>query len=992
MRPTLGTRTVRPAGRDRELHLLDEAVQGVSEGRPSALFVHGEAGVGKTSLVAQVCADAEARGDTVLWGRCVHFGAATSPYAPLLNALEAWRLGHPTGELPGDLDGLLRTPVADEAVAGRMLPRLERLLTEIAAGSPTILVVDDLQWADVTSLDLLAYLVAGFHRQRLAVIVTYRDVGLEDGHPLHGWLADLVRMPAVHDVPLQRLAEDDTAEQVAQLLGGPPDEQLVSQVHARSGGNPYLTELLVQNLAPGAVRLPRGLPDRLRRVLLASWHSLTPQTRQTMRILAVGGQPLEYDELLQVAEKVGLDPAGIPASLAEAGAAGVMMQADASNRYWFRHPLLAEVLSDSFPPGEGVAFHEAFISVLESGTPRDEVGLIRHLAILSLHHEQCGNADAAFTYLLEAADHARHAQGYPEEARHLNRLVELSASTSEQALQRAGGRIALLERAAVAARNCGDIGVAYGLVTRALHEVRRTDHPLTASRLLLMWTEMAFHTSTALSMPLAQVMEAVELSSGAPDSEEHAIALASLSHSEAWNSMPAQAARHAEQAVAAAERSGSATAMSLALGARSFIHIRDERGVEDGEAAYAWARRSGDAFYMALAAIDRSNYLAERGRLTEDLAVESEAFAFSTAAGNRGFAAHFAATAALTLLQLGRIAEARDWVRECLAARSPGSGGLFARRAAATLAIRTGRLEEADEHLQRMAEMQPEFVDRLGLQAPTIVAEHALAHGRPVGALEMLRRAVPRHGAVDPRYADELLVWGARAAADAARQAADLSDDSACARARQMLDELVELRRACAGQPFETVDDGDAVQPALQLLFEAESARCRDAADAPLQWEAAVLGCRDAGLRWDEAVAGWRWAQALLAAGAPRDVAARVVRETHTLATEIGATPLVEEVQALARSARIPLGAPEVPAQGTGGARAGALTAREREVMAHLVAGRSYAEIAEALGISQKTVSVHVSNLLRKTGSRNRAEAADFARRHGLAQTDAPPT
>jgi DNA-binding NarL/FixJ family response regulator len=103
------------------------------------------------------------------------------------------------------------------------------------------------------------------------------------------------------------------------------------------------------------------------------------------------------------------------------------------------------------------------------------------------------------------------------------------------------------------------------------------------------------------------------------------------------------------------------------------------------------------------------------------------------------------------------------------------------------------------------------------------------------------------------------------------------------------------------------------------------------------------------------------------------------------MATAMGARPLQEDVETLARAARIDLERPgEIASVDEDGSALGNLTRREREVLAHLVTGRSYTEIAEALFISDKTVSVHVSNILRKTGARNRVEASAIARRHGV--------
>ena len=127
--------------------------------------------------------------------------------------------------------------------------------------------------------------------------------------------------------------------------------------------------------------------------------------------------------------------------------------------------------------------------------------------------------------------------------------------------------------------------------------------------------------------------------------------------------------------------------------------------------------------------------------------------------------------------------------------------------------------------------------------------------------------------------------------------------------------------------------------------------------------------------------------------GSPRDELAAALRRAHELATGLGAAPLLGRVEALARGARVSLqlvprqpgrrpGDPAVGEGAVGGTAAlPGLTPREREVLAHVVAGRTYGEIARALVISEKTVSVHISNLLRKTGAANRVDLAALVAR-----------
>ena len=356
------------------------------------MFVHGEAGVGKTRLVRTACDDAAPEGVTVLWGRCVRFGSVDSPYVPLIGALEGWAASAEPGELSavlaavpaaGELLPSLGGNAADSAV--RLLSVVDALVIAIASRHPTVLVVDDVQWADMASRDALAYLVAGFHHQRLAVLATYRDEELAIGHPMHSWLADLRRLPSVSEVRLDRLTREETEQQLAMLLGGAPRDRLVDDVVRRSDGNPYLTELLIRGVAVTAEELPADLPAELSEALLAAWHGLSAPARDVMRVLAVAGRPTPIDGLREVAATRGIGPEQLSAALAEASNAGICVR-QAPDRCWFRHPLLAEVLYVTFVPGEAEPVHAAWAKVLESrsGTGLDE---IRRHSDLALHYE-----------------------------------------------------------------------------------------------------------------------------------------------------------------------------------------------------------------------------------------------------------------------------------------------------------------------------------------------------------------------------------------------------------------------------------------------------------------------------------------------------------------------------------------------------------------------------------------------------------------------------
>ncbi len=983
---TVQGRTILVAGRGAEQEALKAAIGGVTDRHPCAWFVHGEPGVGKTRLVAETCEQAARSGFTVLWGRCVRFGAATSPYAPLVTAFEHWfaTVDEVTRRQARSDIETIAGAAGGPLGSGGTLRAVARLLARIEDTAPVVLVVDDLQWADMTSLDVLAYLVSGFDNQRMALMVTFRDTELGEGHPLHGWLADLRRIPTVHDLPLARLDRAGTEEQLTGLLGHRPLPHLTDAVHTRSGGNAYLTELLVRDLDPTAESLPDGVPGELREVLLASWHRLRPRTRAVLRLLAVGGRPLPHMVFAHVAADLGHDPSVVAAALAEGAREGVL-QVESRTSYWFRHPLLADVLYDTFMPGEAAPEHAAFVRALERLEPREEAEEMQVLADLALHHERSGNPRRAFAYSLRAADCALRLQGHPEAAVHLLHAVELLPEAGERAVVEAGGEVAVLERAAYACSRSGEPLTAHRLVTRALGRIDHRSEPLATTRLLNEWCQLVWSSGMVEQPPLAQPMEAVTLSGQDPDSPEHAVALARLAEAECWNGLRRQARDHAASAVAAAERSGSPVALAAALGARSFVDLRGPRAWADAEAASRWARSSGDPMVMATDCLTRLSYLEEHGRVKNLLPVAAEGFAVSAATGARSHQALFAGAAALHALRLGRFDDARGWLREGLTVRSQGNGGVQVRRAAATLAVREGRLHDAAEHLARAGELVASFPTRIGAGGPLVLAEHLLAAGSADEALGVVECHLVTHAVADPRTGDLLLLWGARAAADLAQQARDAGDERRAADACRRIANLDEVRRALSTVAFDAADPEDVLAPAVRAMYHAELARSRIGSGDPQLWAAAAEACAAAGLAWDEAVVR-RWlGQSILDTAGSRPEAAAALRAAHEAAVAMKAYPLRDEVQRVARAARLSVVPIPAPSNGAhDGSPLHVLTPRELEVLGHLVAGRSYSEIANDLVISDKTVSVHVSNLLRKTGTRNRNEAATLARRHGI--------
>lgn len=227
-----------------------------------------------------------------------------------------------------------------------------------------------------------------------------------------------------------------------------------------------------------------------------------------------------------------------------------------------------------------------------------------------------------------------------------------------------------------------------------------------------------------------------------------------------------------------------------------------------------------------------------------------------------------------------------------------------------------------------------------------------------------------------------------RALADQAEAARDAGNPDAAAldRLAALLDRFPEV----LSDPGQTIPLMHLQTRAMQAWYGAEVARARQDPHAGSRWLAVAEAFTEAQLPWVEVYAWWRAAEALLGRGhEQRADGVRALRCGLALGRRLEAGPLLNQLEGLARTARVSLGL--VPAeQPLTAAGLPGLTAREREILEHLVAGSTYAEIATALVISEKTVSSHVSNLLRKTGTASRVELSRLAMRVRPEATPAP--
>jgi predicted ATPase len=383
-------------GRSGILASLRAGLWAAGPGGTAAVFVTGESGVGKTRLLTEV---ASTLGDdvAVLWGACLDIGDA-SPLHPVLQALRhagAW-----SGPAASGSDG-----------AGALLERVSHELRELASGRRLLLVLDDLQWADRSTRQLLLYLLAGLGEINLSVLAAVRAESLHGSHPLRRVLAELRRLRSVQVIDLAPLDREATAELVTAVAGPGAAAEDAARVFKRSGGNPFVAEELARDLRDGRVELS----DTLREIFLSRVEELPPSAHEVVHTVAAGVEPVEHALLaraLPLAEPEVLE--GVRAAVAH------RFVTSGGDGYRLRHRVVAEILEQEVLPAEHALRHRRWAEAIEA-TPGDD-----DHARLAHHWQRAGEPLRALPSVVAAARAAEELHGYAEAFRQWALAVTLT--------------------------------------------------------------------------------------------------------------------------------------------------------------------------------------------------------------------------------------------------------------------------------------------------------------------------------------------------------------------------------------------------------------------------------------------------------------------------------------------------------------------------------------------------------------------------------------
>jgi DNA-binding CsgD family transcriptional regulator len=933
--------------RDAHMALARRRIVEVRDGHGQLLLLSGEAGIGKSRLLAEIGRMAIEDG----------FRVAKAEVAPqdhdvlaasFLDLGRAMRRDAAFGTIGRDLLEVAASRLNERS------PRRRDFVMEVVdlVGSPerpTALVFEDLQWADDLSLEALAELARQTRELPLLIIAAYRTSEALQGSVLRDWRSRLVTQRIAEEVRLDRLTRAETAEVVTHILGNglPAPRDVVDVIHARTDGVPLHIEELCsalgrERLADSAAVLEAAVPETLEDATLARMAQLSPDAQAVARAGAVIGRSFVPSVLAGVMNRPVEE---LDAPIQELLDHDVLDALHSGSQFNFRHQLLRDALYRAVPAGDRRRFHARaaeFGGQLEGSS-------ITHA---SMHFERAGMTAEAFRTALAAGEHAMRLASHREACILLRRAVDnmpASLADSERA------RILLLFGDANG--NIDSNANAADLSMRAGELARRTGNAHVALEASFSLLEYARREGVSLTTRRDRARSFLNEIEASPPGEARdtfrPYGLYHLAYVELDGSRLADArAWLAEAAELTAGPTGEPPRwVTNALAKLDVIDGRVAEGLATIRAAADATRSAGDedtsiSLYrdVALFAIRAMDYREARVAIAEGLRYAESV--------EQTYCGHSLGSCdALVLWSEGSWDDALRQGGHALSDAGAGASRNMAQWALGYVEAGRGRRREAEEHLLPALEYGRR-AERLDLVLPALwgLAEAALHAGDPAAAAsrcdEALRAAQER--------GERMLIAPFAVTAVRAHLAAGAPDTAV-----RYLDQLVGLTEPIA----------DVTRPAIQhatglvRLSEGSTVAARAALEGAMaSWEAR-------GRCWEALWARLDLAAALLRASRFVE-ATNLVNAVRAAAEPIGAAPLLARADQLARTAK---------GRGSEQERWHPLTSREFEVARKIAEGLTNAQLAGELSISPRTASSHVEHILAKLGVSRRAEIAAWA-------------
>jgi DNA-binding CsgD family transcriptional regulator len=936
-------------GRDDLLVLADRRLDDVSAGRGQFLLLAGEAGVGKTRLLAAIRRKAEARGFTAVQG-AVAPQDRDVPAASILDLARSMTRIAPFADLGRELLDLSEATMAAEHVRRRRLVMglVERILSSLPG--PTMLSFEDLQWADDVSLEIIGELARQSRDRPLLLTGDYRTDDVAPGAGLRDWRARLITQRFAEELRLAPLTETETALVTTLILdtGLPAPRDVAAAVFARTDGIPLHIEELLDALsaearADGTAIREATVPETIEDAVISRMAHRSPEAQAAARAGAVIGRCFVPEVLAGIMD-VPLE--ALEAPLQELVDHFVLDPPASSGLYDFRHQLLRDALYRTIPASERRRFHAR---AGEFGAQLEGASEIH----ASVHYERAGLGRQAFLAAIAGARDAARLSAHREAFELYRRAVANVPDDLD-----GGDRAALLEAYSneAAAIEENEIAEQVSLDARAAY--RAADRPAKAAEMsvgvLGIWRREARSVGerSGLIDDLLDELEAL------PAGNEREIARGALFDERIRVQLETIEVAAARSTIGALRENATALGDGVAaIQANAFAAMVD---VLDGRVAEGLEGISSAAYEAQRAGFEDSGVTGFRDGAV--MAVRTmqyerahrflaEGLSYADAIEQSHCRHVMGATSALVAWAGAEWTDAAATARQTIADHGCRRAETIARWVVGYVALGRGDVRTADAELTAALAVGEES-GAIDLILPPLwgLAEAALLSGAPDVAADRCHDALERARAVGERaFLAPFVVTGIRAEQAAGRPAG----------AEAWLAASADYLSAMPAVARPALDHGRG----LVALAAGATGVARQAL------RAAIDGWDERGRVWEATWARLDLASCLTRLNRFADAVA-LADEARTVALQLDSRPLADRANALLRLARghASVDEPWRP-----------LTAREFAVARLITEGLTNAEIASELSIASKTASSHVEHILAKLGASRRTEIAAWA-------------
>jgi predicted ATPase/KaiC/GvpD/RAD55 family RecA-like ATPase len=454
--------------RTEEMNTLKEAVYNAAHGEGGLVFVHGEAGIGKTRLLRELGAYAQSRGVQVLHGRCpglfrmdgvppyVIWKEVIKDYLETCIPEQLYRvIGYYPAEvakLVPELNQKLRTipqsiPISPEQEQNRLFEAVSQFITNLSQEAPLLVILDDLQWTDPSSLLLLHYLARGVQKTQLLLLGAYRSTDVDSKHPLTPVLAELKRERLPQSISLKRMSHEDTSEMIKQILEQddiPP--KFCKMVYEKTRGNPFFTEEVIESLKEEEIIYGEGGRWRFKEISAIEF----PESVKNVVKARINRLGEECQDVLTMASFVGND--------FTLEALSALTGIEENKLLELMDKLLKTgLIKEKEVRGEGLC---SFADILVRDVVYEEVSLLKrkklhgvagcalekvyskkideHLGELAYHFLEGGDKDKALDYFRRAGEKSQNTYAYDEAFSYLSHALKLLEEKDSGVEEKAG--------------------------------------------------------------------------------------------------------------------------------------------------------------------------------------------------------------------------------------------------------------------------------------------------------------------------------------------------------------------------------------------------------------------------------------------------------------------------------------------------------------------------------------------------------------------------